>query len=94
MNDMQKNKYTKIELPTEHITVNELPLKIMITHIAWKKDWWRLTLVAICASIGQYLTSFVITEVWGFVIGMLINVGIFFLGLWAITKIETKEIRS
>ncbi len=91
--DKRENTVTEISSRVK-VGVKALPTQVEMTHIAWKKDWYKLILVAILTVTTSYLTSSWIIGLWGFVIGTVSAVIIFFLGLFAITKSITKKIIS
>jgi hypothetical protein len=54
--------------------------------LRWKKDWFKLSLVALATIASQWVTSYLMAGCWGMIIGVILGVGIFFLGIYAVTR--------
>ncbi len=67
-------------------------VQVETTHIAWAKDWRKLIFIAILTITVPIVTSFAITGWIGMVVGIIIGIGLFLLGLLAVTKTITKRI--
>ncbi len=95
MSETKKGKDVTIKVQTA-MTANAklLPPRIVITYeIDWKKDWLKLLLVAL-GTIAGPLLPYVIKGCWGMIIGILISIVIFFLGIWGTTRKVKKIIPS
>jgi len=87
-------KDVKIDVPLLELKMNLFPPQIVITQINWKRDWSKLAIVAIVTVGSPILTGFWVTGWLGVIVGIVIGIGAFFLGLWAVTKVVTKTISS
>jgi hypothetical protein len=94
MSETNKGKDVTIQVPTMTASAKLLPPQIITYEIHWKKDWLKLTLVALLIIASQWLTSYVIRGCWGMIIGIPIAIGIFFIGIWGITRTVKKTITS
>jgi len=91
---MNKKKDVIIKVPTAHVKFKALPPKIIIYEIHWEKDWWKLSIVLILIVTSQWFTSYIMTGWLGMILGLVLSVGIFFLGIYAVTRTVTKNISS
>ena len=94
MNKSENNKDVIINAPTATAYVTAYPPTIITYEIHWKKDWLKLGIVALSTIASQWLTAFIIVGWIGMTMGIVLAIGIFFLGIYGVTRTINKTVTS